>query len=63
VEVPEVRFATVDGLRIAWQQFGAGPDVVAIPPLVSNIEINWEHEYYHRFLAHLGAHLRVTDFD
>jgi len=63
VDVPEVRYAKVDGLRIAWQQYGTGPDVLAIPPLISNIEINWEHEYYHRFLEHLGAHLRVTDFD
>ena len=63
MDIPEVRYALVDGLRIAWQQFGAGPDVVAIPPLISNIEINWEHEYFRRFLFHLGAHVRVTDFD
>jgi class 3 adenylate cyclase/predicted alpha/beta hydrolase len=63
VEVPEVRYAEVDGLRIAWQQFGAGPDLLAIPPLVSNIEIDWEHEYHRRFFEHMGAHLRVTAFD
>ena len=63
MDIPEVHYAKVDGLRIAWQQYGVGPDVVAIPPLISNIEINWEHEYYRRFLEHLGAHLRITDFD
>jgi len=63
VEIPEVRYATVDGLRIAWQQYGDGPDVVGIPPLISNMEIRWEHEYYRRFLVHVGHHFRITDFD
>jgi class 3 adenylate cyclase len=63
VEIPEVRYAKVDGLRIAWQQHGEGPDVVGIPPLISNMEIRWEHEYYRRFLLHVGQHIRITDFD
>jgi class 3 adenylate cyclase/pimeloyl-ACP methyl ester carboxylesterase len=63
VDVPEVRFADASGVSIAWQQFGHGPDLVIVPPLVTNIEINWEHEYYRRFLEHLGRHLRVTVFD
>lgn len=61
--MPEVRFADASGVTIAWQQFGHGPDVLIIPPLVTNIELNWEHEYYRRFLEHLGRHLRVTVFD
>ena len=43
VDVPEISFADADGVSIAWQQFGSGPDVLAIPPLVGNIEIVWEH--------------------
>jgi class 3 adenylate cyclase len=63
VDVPEVRFADAGGVSIAWQQFGHGPDVLLIPPLVSNVEIAWEHEYYRRFLEYLARHLRVVAFD
>jgi class 3 adenylate cyclase len=63
VDVPEVRFADAGGVSVAWQQFGHGPDVLMVPPLVSNVEIAWEHEYYRRFLEHLGRHLRVVAFD
>jgi hypothetical protein len=39
VDIPEVRFADASGVGIAWQQFGHGPDVLVIPPLVSNVEL------------------------
>ena len=39
MDVPDVRFADAGGVSIAWQQWGSGPDVLAIPPLVTNIEI------------------------
>lgn len=58
-----MQFADAHGVRIAWQQFGHGPDVLLIPPLVSNVEITWEHEYYRRFLEYLALHLRVIAFD
>jgi class 3 adenylate cyclase len=63
VDVPEVSFADANGVSIAWEQFGSGPDVLAIPPLVSNIEIHWEHEFYRRFLEYIARHVRVTAFD
>jgi class 3 adenylate cyclase/pimeloyl-ACP methyl ester carboxylesterase len=63
VEVPEVEFVEVDGLRIAWQQFGSGPDCVVIPPLVSNVELQWEHEFYRRAMEGHGRYMRVTHFD
>lgn len=58
-----MRFADAGGVSIAWQQFGHGPDVLLIPPIISNIEIAWEHEYYRRFLEYLAQHLRVVAFD
>ena len=59
-----MRFADVDGLGIAWQQFGSGPDCLVIPPLVSNIELQWEHEFHRRgVLEFQGGHLRITHFD
>jgi class 3 adenylate cyclase len=63
VEVPEVRFADVDGVSIAWQQFGSGPDVLMVGPIVSNMELRWEHEFYRRYLQYLGRYVRVTAFD
>jgi hypothetical protein len=31
MEVPEIFFADAGGVSIAWQQFGSGPDVLAVP--------------------------------
>jgi len=63
VDVPELFFADAEGVRIAWCQFGTGPDVLAVPPLVSNMEIVWEHELYRRFLEYIARYVRVTAFD
>jgi class 3 adenylate cyclase/alpha-beta hydrolase superfamily lysophospholipase len=63
VQVPEVFFAEAGDVRIAWQQFGSGPDVVTVPPLVSNVEIVWEHEFYRRYLEYIARFVRVTAFD
>jgi class 3 adenylate cyclase/pimeloyl-ACP methyl ester carboxylesterase len=63
VDVPEVCFADAGGVSIAWQQFGCGPDVLAVPGLISNIELNWEHEYYRRFFEYIARHVRITVFD
>ena len=63
MEVPEVRFATSGGHRIAWQQWGSGPDLLMIPPIISNVELLWEQELYRRAFEYYGEHLRVTTFD
>jgi class 3 adenylate cyclase len=63
MDVPEVQYADAGGVSIAWQQFGHGPDVLLVPPLVSNVELTWEHEYFRRFLEYLAQHLRVVAFD
>jgi class 3 adenylate cyclase/pimeloyl-ACP methyl ester carboxylesterase len=63
VELPDIKYATASGLHIAYQRFGTGPDVVVIPPLVSNVEIFWEHEIYRRVLEHMGRYLTVLQFD
>jgi class 3 adenylate cyclase len=63
VKVPSVQFADASGVSIAWQQFGAGPDLLIIPPMLSNVDVIWEHEYYRRVLEFLGRHCRVTHFD
>ena len=63
VEVPEVRFADAGGLRIAYQVFGTGPPVLTVPPMVSNLELVWEHELYRRMLEYFARHVRSIVFD
>src|SRR6056297_316969 len=40
--VPQVHFARAHGANIAYQVFGSGPPIVAIPPAAQNIELAWE---------------------
>ena len=34
-----------------------------MPALVSNVELDWEHEFNRRAREHLGRHLSVVEFD
>lgn len=64
MEVPEIRFANApDGVRIAYQTWGAGPTLVIVPALISHIEMAWESELFRRCFERLGRHLRVVQFD
>jgi pimeloyl-ACP methyl ester carboxylesterase len=63
MEIPEIRFAKSGDVNIGYQRFGTGPDVVIIPPLVSNIEIMWEHELWRRAFEYHARHVRVLHFD
>src|SRR5262245_56445313 len=64
MEVPETRFAVSDdGVRIAYQTFGSGPPLVIVPGLVSNVELNWEHELAQRVLEYDSRYVRVVLFD
>ena len=63
MEVPEIRFAKSGDVNIGYQHFGMGPDVVVIPPLVSNVEIMWENELWRRVLEFQARHVRTLTFD
>jgi class 3 adenylate cyclase/pimeloyl-ACP methyl ester carboxylesterase len=63
VDAPEVHYADAGGVRIAWTQFGDGPDVLAVPPLITNAELGWENEHFRRFFEYMGGYVRVTSFD
>ncbi|MGZ6954829.1 MAG: alpha/beta fold hydrolase [Acidimicrobiia bacterium] len=64
MQVPETKYArTADGLRLAYQQWGEGPPVLIIPPLVSNVEVGWEHPNYRRVDDFFGRHLQCALFD
>ena len=63
MDIPDTRYARVGDLRIAYQEWGNGPRTIVVPPLVSNIDIQWDHELYRRMLDHWGRSLRMIHFD
>ena len=48
MNISDVKFAKSGNVNLAYQRYGVGPDVVIIPPLVSNVELGWEQEVYRR---------------
>lgn len=62
--VPETHFAENNGVSIAYQAFGDGPDdIVFIHGMFSNVDILWEEPRVARFLMALGRLARVILFD
>ncbi len=61
--IPPVRFADALGARIAYQDFGTGPAIVAIPPLAQNIEIAWEWPAIAHMLRRFATFSRYVHFD
>jgi len=62
---PPIRYAKADdGVHIAYQVFGDGPeDVVMIPGFISHLEWIWEDERLAAALRRLGSFARVVLFD
>jgi len=61
---PETRWAEVDGVRIAYHAYGAGPrTLIGIPGLAQNIEKVWDHPIARKFFERMGAICRVVQFD
>src|SRR5688572_7643316 len=61
---PTVRYATTDGLRIAYQVVGDGPaDLVFMPGFVSHVELAWEDPHLAHFLRRLASFRRLIVFD
>jgi pimeloyl-ACP methyl ester carboxylesterase len=64
VNVPETRYASSDGVNIAYQVVGSGPfDLVYVPGWVSNIEVMWEEPRLAAFLERLASFSRLILFD
>ncbi|WP_420452611.1 alpha/beta fold hydrolase [Ilumatobacter sp.] len=63
--VPEVRFATARGARLAYQRFGRAeaPTVVASPPAAQNVEVGWEHPAIRAMLERFGSFADFVHFD
>jgi class 3 adenylate cyclase len=63
MNISDVKFAKSGDVNLAYQRYGAGPDLVLIPPLISNVELGWEQEVYRRAREHIGRYVRVLEFD
>lgn len=61
--VPPTHFAQARGARIAYQDFGDGPTVVAVPPLAQNIEMAWELPEVRFMMERFGSFARWVQFD
>ena len=63
--VPKTRWAkTVDGVWIAYQDFGQGPlTLVFMNGMYSHLEVYWEVPQFARFMNRLGAGVRVLHLD
>ena len=60
---PETHYATSGKFQIAYQAFGAGPDLVWVPGWVSQLDLYWEEPALARFLRRLATFARVIVFD
>jgi pimeloyl-ACP methyl ester carboxylesterase len=64
VNVPDTYYAkTGDGLSIAYQVFGTGPDLLFVPGYMSNLELNWDLPAYAGLLQRLASFSRVIAVD
>jgi len=61
--VHTTQYAQSGDVNIAYQVFGAGPDLVYVPGWVSNIDIMWEDPVLASILRRLATFARVTIFD
>ena len=61
---PTTRYVTVDGSRVAYQDFGSGPvTVVSSAGSFSHTDVVWEDPAAALFYSRLGAFARVVRYD
>ena len=64
IQAPETRYATApDGVNIAYQVVGEGPDLVFVPGWISNVDLFWEVPACRRFFSRLASFARLIVFD
>lgn len=62
-QIPPIRFAYAGQTRLAYQIFGDGPNIVAIPPTAQNIERAWEWPDIRSMLEQFATFSRYLHFD
>lgn len=61
---PEVKFASCNGIQVAYQVFGKGPVTLVLTPWsMSHLDYCWSEPGYRRFLESLGSFAKVAVFD
>src|SRR3954470_20132371 len=61
---PEVRYASNDGVHLAYQQFGEGDiDIVLVSGWFTHLDLVWEHPPAVRTWERLGRQARVLMYD
>jgi DNA-binding SARP family transcriptional activator/pimeloyl-ACP methyl ester carboxylesterase len=61
---PQTRYADSDGIHIAYQVLGDGPlDIVAVPGIVSHLDLWWQDPATTRFFRRLAGLGRLILFD
>ncbi len=63
VVIPDIRYVRREGVSVAYQVFGDGPELLFIPGFVSNLEYQWQFELTARFFERLGSFSRVIEVD
>jgi class 3 adenylate cyclase/alpha-beta hydrolase superfamily lysophospholipase len=62
--IPDTWYAKAGESSIAYQVFGSGPHrVVAVPGVVSNVELFWEFPRNHHWFERWGSFATVVQFD
>ena len=63
-DVPPIRYAKAGEVSIAYRVVGDGPlDLIWVPGLFSNLEIEWENPFYVRLYRRLASFSRLVIFD
>ena len=63
-EFPETQYAESDGLSIAYQVWGEGPnDLIFVPGIISHLEYFLGNPDYVHFMHELAKHFRLIVFD
>jgi pimeloyl-ACP methyl ester carboxylesterase len=63
-KIPQTQYAEADGLSIAYQVFGSGPqDLVIVPGTISHAEADWEIPGHAEARWRLAQVFRVIVFD
>ena len=62
--IPRTRYARSGDCRIAYQVIGNGSiDLVFVPGIISNLDLQWEDTGFGRLMRRLSAFARVIQFD
>ena len=63
-EIPEIRYAKAGDVEIAYRVLGSGPlDLVWVPGLISNLDIEWEDHVKAPLYRRLAGFSRLITFD